>query len=126
MPTLKASKIVWAGRIISTLVVLPFIMSAKMKFSMTPEMLQQMAPMGLSESILPLLGTLEILCVLFYAIPKTSVLGAILFTGYIGGTIITHLRVEQNVYLQVTLGLVIWLGLYLREPRLREILPLRK
>jgi hypothetical protein len=55
----------------------------------------------------------------------TSVLGAILFTGYLGGAILTHLRVGQNVAMQVTLALLIWLGLYLREPRLRKLLPLR-
>ncbi len=61
-----------------------------------------------------------------YLVPVTSVLGAVLFTGYLGGAILTHLRVEQSVFLHIVLGLVIWLGIYLREPRLHSVLPFRK
>jgi hypothetical protein len=53
-------------------------------------------------------------------------LGALLFTGYVGSAILTHLRIGEPVFLQITLGVLIWLGLYLREPRLRELLPLRR
>jgi hypothetical protein len=122
----KASPTVWLGRAISTLAVLPFVMSAFMKFQANPQLLEQMKQVGIPESLLPILGILEILCVVIYAIPRTAVLGAILFTGYVGGTIITHLRIEQPVYLQVTLGVLVWLGIYLREPRLHQVLPLRK
>jgi hypothetical protein len=122
----KDMKTVWAGRVISVLVVFPFIMSAMMKFNPTPEVLQGMSHLGLPETLLFRLGIIELLCVIIYLIPQTVILGAILLTGYVGGTIITHLRVEENVFVQVTLGLLIWLGIYLREPRLREILPLIK
>lgn len=71
--------------------------------------------------------TLEIVCTLFYLIPRTAVLGAILLTGYLGGAIATHLRVEE--YPQIVparvLGVLVWLGLYLRDPRLRTLAPLR-
>jgi hypothetical protein len=56
----------------------------------------------------------------------TSILGAILFTGYIGGAICSHLRLGENVFMHVVLGILIWLGLYLRDSRLRDLLPLRK
>jgi hypothetical protein len=57
-----------------------------------------------------------------YLIPKTSIFGAILLTGYVGGTIITHLRLGEPVYTHIALGVLAWLGLYLRRPRLREVL----
>ncbi|MGZ3721663.1 MAG: DoxX family protein [Bdellovibrionales bacterium] len=122
-------KVVWAGRIISAVICIPFIFSAAAKLFpavMYPEMPEQMAKIGLPVSILPLLATLELMCVVVYLIPATSVLGAVLFTGYLGGTIITHLRVDQPAYMQVLFGMIIWLGIYLREPRLHTLLPLRK
>ncbi|MBC7658074.1 MAG: DoxX family protein [Chitinophagaceae bacterium] len=91
-----------------------------------PQIVEQMAGIGLPGTILLILAALEILCVVTYSIPATSVLGVVLFTGYMGGTILAHLRVEQNVMMQVALGLLIWLGLYLREPRLHSLLPIRK
>jgi len=72
------------------------------------------------------LGILELACAVIYLIPRLSVLGAILLTGYIGGTILTHWRVGEMVYMQITLGILAWLGLYLREERLRALIPLRQ
>ena len=72
------------------------------------------------------LGILELLCVVVYLVPNTAILGAVLLTGYMGGAILAHLRIGESILFQIALGLVIWLGLYLREPRLRELLPLRK
>jgi hypothetical protein len=126
---MKTSKVAWAGRIISVLVCFPFMFSALGKLFpaiIFPDMPNQMAAIGLPMTILPTLAVLELMCVVVYLIPITSVLGAVLFTGYMGGTIITHLRVGQNVAMQVCFGLIIWLGIYLREPRLWKLLPLRK
>jgi len=75
----------------------------------------------LPESLIMPLGIIELLCVVVYLVPQTSFLGAILLTGYVGGTIITHLRVGEPVYLNVIIGILIWVGLYLRRPRLREL-----
>jgi hypothetical protein len=72
------------------------------------------------------LAILEISCVVIYLIPATSVLGAILLTGYIGGAICTHLRVGDPFFLQIAIGIFVWLGLYLRESRLQELIPLRR
>jgi hypothetical protein len=122
-------KVVWTGRGISTLVALAFGFNGIVKIFpqiFYPQIIEQMAQIGLPASILQIIATLEIICVITYVIPATSVLGAVLFTGYMGGTILTHLRVDQPVYTQVILGLLVWLGLYLREPRLHELLPLRK
>jgi DoxX-like family len=118
-------KIVWAGRAISVLLSLLFAMSAFMKLKGGPEVMQGMAHLGLPESLIIPLGILEISCVVIYLIPAMSVLGAILLTGYIGGAICTHLRVGDPFFMQIALGVFVWLGLYLRENRLRALIPLR-
>jgi hypothetical protein len=115
-------KTIWAGRVISLLVALPFVMSAAMKLMRHPEVIKGMGHLGLSESLIVPLGIVELLCVVLYLIPKTSIFGAILLTGYVGGTIITHLRLGEPVYTHIALGVLAWLGLYLRRPRLREVL----
>ena len=119
-------KIVWVGRVISILVSLLFAMSALMKLRGGPEVIQGMAHLGLPESLIVPLAILEISCVVIYAIPATSVLGTILLTGYIGGAICTHLRVGDPFFMQIAIGIFIWLGLYLREDRLKELIPLRR
>jgi hypothetical protein len=116
---------VWMGRVISALVSLVFAMSAFMKLKGGAEVIQGMAHLGLPESLIMPLAILEISCVVIYLIPATSVLGAILLTGYIGGAICTHWRVGDPFFLQVALGIFVWLGLYLRENRLKGLIPLR-
>jgi hypothetical protein len=119
----------WVGWVISVLATLQFAFSAAAKLFpqiFYPQMLEQMAQIGLPADILPLIATLEILCIVTYLIPPTAVLGAVLFTGYVGGAMLTHLRVGQHVYLHIVLGGLIWLGIYLREPRLRALLPIRR
>lgn len=126
---MKNMKLVWTGRVLSFLVCMPFIFSAVSKLfyeKMFPQMPEEMAKIGLPMSILTPVAILEVLCIVMYLVPVTSVLGAVLFTGYLGGAILTHLRVEQSVFLHIVLGLVIWLGIYLREPRLHSVLPFRK
>jgi hypothetical protein len=71
------------------------------------------------------LSILEISCVVIYLIPATSVLGAILLAGYMGGAICTHWRVGDPFFVQIALGILVWLGLYLRENRLKGLIPLR-
>lgn len=115
----------WAGRAVSVLAMLPFVPSAIMKLTMHPGVIAGMAHLGLPESLINPLGVLELLCVVLYAIPQTAVLGAILLTGYVGGAILTHLRIGEVVYMQTALGVLVWLGLWLRESRLRALLPLR-
>jgi DoxX-like protein len=115
-------KAIWAGRAVSILVALSFTFSAVMKLIVQPEVVKGMSHLGLPESLIRPLGVIELLCAVVYLVPQTSVLGAILLTGYVGGTIITHWRVGEPVYLNIILGLLTWLGLYLRRPRLRELL----
>lgn len=122
-------KLVWTGRIIGVLVCCLFLFSATSKLfyhQMYPAMPEQMEKMGLPMNILFPVAILELMCVVVYLIPVTSVLGAVLFTGYLGGAILTHTRLGEPVYMHIVLGLLIWLGIYLREPRLHAVLPFRK
>ena len=122
----ESGTIVWVGRGISALASLLFAISSFMKLKGGPEVTEGMAHLGLPESLIVPLAILEISCVVIYLIPATSVLGAILLTGYIGGAICTHLRVGDPFLIQIALGISVWLGLYLRESRLKELIPLRR
>jgi hypothetical protein len=101
-------------------------MSAFLKLKDGPEVMKGIAHLGLPESMVVPLAILEISCVVIYLIPVTSVLGAILLTGYTGGAICTHWRVGDPFFMQIVLGILIWLGLYLREDRLKALIPFRK
>ena len=81
---------------------------------------------GFPASTHVLVGILELTCVVLYAIPRTSVLGAILMTGYLGGAVATHVRVEEAPIPAIVLGVLAWAGLCLRDSRLMSLLPLRK
>lgn len=118
-------KLMWIGRVISGLLALLLTMSAGMKLMGGTEVTEGMAHMGLPASLRIPLGILELSCVAIYLVPATSVTGAILLTGYIGGAIVTHLRIGEPVYMQIALGVLIWLGLYFREQRLNTLIPLR-
>ena len=123
--TVQSVKVVWGGRVISILVSLMFAMSATMKVIGGEEVMKGMEHLGLPEAMILPLAFLEIACVMVYAIPMTSILGAILLTGYLGGAICTHWRVGDPVLTPIILGLFVWLGLYLRDKRLKEFIPLR-
>jgi len=117
----------WAGRIISALPVLLLIFSAVMKLMKPVPVLQGFAHYGYPESQILVIGILELSSSVIYAIPRTSVLGAILLTGYLGGATATNVRVgDASFYATITLGILVWLGLYLRDARLRGLVPLRK
>ena len=121
-----SGKIVWIGRVISVLVSLAFLVSALMKFKGGPELTEGIAHLGLPESMIVPLAILELSCVVIYLVPPTAVLGAILLTGFIGGAICTHWRVGDPFFAQILIGIAFWLGLYLREDRLKSLIPLRK
>jgi hypothetical protein len=93
----------------------------------TPEVRASLAKFGYSESILPELGIVEFVCAALFLIPRTSMLGAILLTGYLGGATATHVRVSDPVWIvPVTIGVLIWAGLFLRDERLGGLIPLRR
>ena len=121
-----SGKIVWTGRVITVLVSPLFLFSAAMKFMGGADVKEGMAHLGLPESMIVPLGILEAACTVIYLIPATSVVGAILLAGYMGGAICTHWRAGDPVVGQTAIALVIWLAIYLREPRLKALIPLRK
>jgi hypothetical protein len=120
------------GRILSTLTVLFLIMDIVFKFirPIPPQVLQSITQLGLPPSLLTAIGILLLLCTGLYVIPATSVLGAVLLTGYLGGAISLQLRVGNSLFgntlFPVYVGVLMWAGLCLRESRLLALLPLRK
>ena len=121
-----SKKMIWAGRIMSALPALLFIFSAVMKFLKPAPVLEGFAHLGIPERLAVPLGILELTCTIIYLIPRTAVLGAILLTGYVGGAILTNLRVGEPVFMTVVIGLLVWGGLFLRDRRLQELIPFRR
>ena len=121
-----SGKVVWIGRVVSVLAALLFIVSAVMKVVGGAEVKEGLKHLGLPDSMLTPLTILELACAVVYLFPPTAVLGAVLLTGYIGGAICTHWRVGDPFFLQIVLGLFVWLGVYLREERLKALLPVRR
>ena len=116
----------WAGRIRSALPVLTLVMSASMKFMKPTSVVEGFTHLGIPEKFAFGLGVVELGCTILYLIPQTSVLGAILLTGYLGGATCAHLRVGDPFVSPVIIGVFVWGGLFLRDPRLRELIPWRK
>lgn len=117
----------WAGRILSGLVVLALLADAGMSLFAPDAMRETMNASQLPLELGTLLGSIMLVCAVLYAIPRTAVLGAILTTGFLGGAILTHVRLGETltppILICITLGVMAWGGLYLRDARLRELLP---
>jgi len=113
------------GRGLSILVSLAFIMSGVMKLKGGDDLEKGLAHLGLPMSMVVPLAILELACVAVYLVPRTAVLGAILLTGYMGGAICTHWRVGDAFVAQILIGIALWAGVWLRESRLRALIPLR-
>ena len=119
----------WAGWVIAVLLGLLLTFSATMKFMNPPELEEQFGnKFGYPMKLAAVLGAVELSCVVLYLIPRTAVLGAVLLTGYLGGAVATHVRVEDgfNFVSPIMVGVFAWLGLYLRDPRIRALLPFRR
>lgn len=125
-PATPSKGMLWTGRIMSTLPVLMLLFSAAMKFSGSPDLAKGFEHLGWKAQLAPSLGVLELVCTVLYAIPRTSVLGAILLTAYLGGATATHVRVGDPFASTIIVGVVLWGGLFLRNPSLRALLPLTR
>lgn len=115
------------GWVITAVIGAQFIMSAVFKLIQSPMVLEGF---GKDKFDIPLkfvvpIGILEVICLVLYLFPRTAILGSVLLTGYLGGAIMTHLRVNDNFAAPIIVGVLLWLGIFLREPRLRAIMPLR-
>jgi hypothetical protein len=118
----------WAGRTISALVVLFLTFDGATKVMKVEAVLKASAELGVPESVVPGIGITLLACTVVYVIPQTAVLGAILLTGYLGGATATHVRVGGPVFpivFAIGFGVLVWLGLFLRDDRLRALIPLR-
>ena len=116
----------WGGRVASGLVVVGLVMSGLTKVSHQQGMVDNFINhLGYKESSMTPIGVVEILATILYAVPQTAVLGAVLLTGYLGGAIATHVRIGEPFVPPLVLGILVWVGLFLRDPRIRALLPLR-
>ncbi len=117
---------VWAGRVLSALPVLLMVFFGSMGL-LKPETIQPgFTHYGYPARLVIPVCVAEIVCALLYALPQTSVFGAILLTAYLGGATATHVRVGEAFFMPVVVAVVAWLGLYLRDQRLRALVPLRR
>jgi hypothetical protein len=118
-----------AGRIISALAVLFLLLDSVGKLIKVAPVVAGTVQLGYPESFVPGIGIVLLVCIVVYVIPQTSMLGAILLTGYLGGAVASHVRVGDplftHVFFPIYVGVAIWGGLYLRDDRLRTLLPLR-
>ncbi len=129
-PTAPVSKqALWGGRILSALPALFLVMDGAAKLVKPAPVVEGTVKLGYSESVIVPLGVVLLVCTALYLIPRTAVLGAILLTGYLGGAVATHTRVGDplfsHILFPVYFGVMLWGGLYLRDPRLRTLIPLR-
>jgi hypothetical protein len=116
----------WTGRVLTALPILVMLPGTGAKLLHASPVLAIWAPqLGYPESQLTTIGLVQLLCLVLYAIPRTAVLGAILLTGYLGGAIASHVRVSDVFVGPLVLGIFVWAGLFLREPRVRALIPLR-
>ena len=120
----------WTSYAMSGLVILFMLMDGIMKFVKPPEVIEGTLALGFGEQHLPVIGALGLISTLLYSIPRTSILGAILLTAYFGGAVATHVRLDNPLFTHqlftVYFGILIWGGLWLRNSKLRELLPLRQ
>src|SRR5262249_24661082 len=121
-----SGKALWAGRIVSAVPALLLVMSGVMKLLKPDSVVEGFTTLGWPERFALGLGILQLTCAALCVIPRTSVMGAILLTGFLGGAIATHVRIgDLSILPQVVLGVLVWLGLYLRVAGLRALVPLR-
>ena len=126
-PTAQLSKgVLWTSRLLSAIPVLLVLLGSVMKLMKPASVIQASAQAGLPERLIVPVGLIELTCVILYLVPSTSVLGAILMTGLLGGATVTTLRIGDPTYpMPILLGMMAWGGLYLRDRRLRALIPLR-
>ena len=123
-----SNKGLWAGRILSAIPILFLLMDGVLKLAKPAFVVDATVKLGYSESVILPLGIVLTICTILYAIPRTSVLGAILLTGYLGGAVATHVHARGTAFEIVfpsIIGVLVWGGIFFRDERLRALIPLR-
>jgi DoxX-like protein len=119
-------KAIWTGRVLTGLAAAFLAFDATLKLSMVPEAVAGTAELGWPASVIPGLGVLQLILLAVYLVPRTAVLGAVLWTGYLGGAIATHLRIGHpwlsHTLFPIYVAVLIWGGLWLRDRRVRALL----
>lgn len=118
-------KRLWVGRIMSAVPVLMLLFSGVLKLIKPAPVVEEFARLGYPEGLALGIGILELACTVVYVIPRTSILGAIVLTGYLGGATATHVRIGDPSFSPIVVGVLVWGGLFLRDDRLRALLPWR-
>ena len=122
----SSSKMVWTGRIVSGIVTFFLVAGSTWGIIKRVEMAPEMARMGYPAGIGVKISITCIICALIYAFPRTAVLGAILLTGYLGGATATHVRIGEPFFFPILVAVLAWGGIFLRDARLRALLPFRR
>lgn len=124
---MEAKKMIWAGRVLSGIVILFMVFDGVIHMMKIPPVVDAFVRLGWPIGLAMTLAIIELVCVAMYAYPRTSILGAILLTGYLGGAVSTHLRVGSSLFgetlFPVYIGILMWGGLYGTEARLRALIP---
>lgn len=129
---MSSSATLWTGRILSGAVVAFLLLDGVIKLVPIAPVTETLRQLGftVTDDLARGIGVLTLLCAILYAIPRTSVLGAILLTGLLGGAMATHLRADSPLFTHLLfgfyVGVIAWLGLWLRDPRLRGLLPVSR
>jgi len=120
--------LIWTGRVVSLVPVFIVLMSSRWKLTSNPWYVQEWGRIGWKTPDLPFIASLQLGAILLYVIPPTSVLGAVILTGYLGGAIASYVRIGELYppLVPLTTAMLAWLGIYLRDERLRALLPLRR
>jgi hypothetical protein len=121
-----SKKMLWAGRVTSAVPVLMLLLGGGMAIAQPPDAVKGMAEAGYPQHLSLGIGVVAITCTILYVVPRTAVLGAVLLTGYLGGATATHVRIGDPFVAPVVVGVLVWLGLYLRDRRVRALMPFRK
>ena len=123
----KGNTMIWTGRVLSMLVVLAMGLDGLAKLTRAPQVLEAMTRIGYPADLTVTLAILVLACTALYAIQRTCVLGAILLTAFLGGATAAKVRTEDPTFLiSIVIGFLVWIGIFLRDERLRSLLPLRK
>ena len=121
----KRGAMFYAGWALTILLSLMLAMGGVMNVTRNPIAVKGLETHGYPPGVLVPLGIVVLACIALYLIPRTAVLGAILLTGYMGGAVNTHVRAGEPWFIAAIVGALVWLALYLRDPRIRSLIPLR-
>ncbi len=123
-------KSLWTSRVMRGLVVLFLLLDSGIHLAMPPQVVQAMNQLGFPLTVTGVIGGIELACTVLYVIPATSILGAVLLPGHLGGAVAAHMRIGNPVFesyvFPALVGALLWGGLLLSEPRWRALIPLRR